>query len=130
MNEVRSVIKRNTKAINERNLDDYLKTLIFPFTYQNFNGMAFTVEEPQQYGDLFAPPWEIVLGIEPKWLRTDIEGMQEIAVMPTSAAFKLTLRWITSKETSFKPITAIWIAVYKNGAWGLQFIHNMGTTEI
>ncbi len=130
MTDATSVIEQHQRAINERNLDDYLKTVVFPFTYQNFNGTAITVEKLCQYRELFPAPWEIVLKIEPNWLRTDIDEIQELAVAPTSAAYKVTLRWITSKESNSEQLQAIWIAVFKNSAWGIQFRHNMGIIGI
>lgn len=38
------VIERHQSAINNRDLIAYIDTMVFPFTYQNFNGTSLTVE--------------------------------------------------------------------------------------
>ena len=129
MTSARSVIERHQVAINDRNLDAYKDTVTFPFTYQNFNGTAITVETPDQYGDLFPAPWETVIAAFPDWLRTEHESVEELAAGESSAVYKVTARWITRNSKPHKPITAIWIAVKQEGKWGLQFRHNMGTID-
>jgi len=127
MSNPKEVIARHQKAINERNINEYIKTVVFPFTYQNFNGTAITVNTPDEYGDLYPPPWETVLSAFPQWITTVHESVEEIVSSESSAVFKITASWKTTTDTPHKPITAIWIAVKSNGEWGLQFRHNMGT---
>ena len=50
METPRSVIEKHQSAINERDLQTYIETVIFPFTYQNFNGVSITVNSPEEYG--------------------------------------------------------------------------------
>ena len=127
METPRSVIEKHQRAINERNLETYIKTVIFPFTYQNFNGVSITVNSPEEYGANFPVPWETVIAAFPDWLRTEHEQVDEIVSSNLSAVFKVQARWITETVEPNKLITAIWITVKKNGVWGLQFRHNLGT---
>ena len=127
MNTPKEAIRLHQKAINDRNIEEYIKTVVFPFTYQNFNGTAITVKTAHEYGDVYPPPWETVLSAFPDWLTTVHESVEEIVSSELSAVFKITARWKTTTDTPHKPITAIWIAVKSNGKWGLQFRHNMGT---
>lgn len=127
MNTPEEAIALHQKSINDRNLEEYIKTVIFPFTYQNFNGTAITVETPDQYRGKYPTPWETVLNAFPDWLTTVHESVVEIVSSEYSAVYKITATWQTSNNAPHKPITAIWIAVKANGNWGLQFRHNMGT---
>ena len=127
MNTPKEAIRLHQKAINDRNIEEYIKTVVFPFTYQNFNGTAITVKTAHEYGDVYSPPWETVLSAFPDWLTTVHESVEEIVSSELSAVFKITARWKTTTDTPHKPITAIWITVKLNGKWGLQFRHNLGT---
>ena len=127
MNTPKEAIRLHQKAINDRNIEEYIKTVVFPFTYQNFNGTAITVKTAHEYGDVYPPPWETVLSAFPDWLTTVHESVEEIVSSELSAVFKITARWKTITDTPHKSITAIWITVKLNGKWGLQFRHNMGS---
>ena len=127
MNTPKEAIRLHQKAINDRNIEEYIKTVVFPFTYQNFNGTAITVKTAHEYGDVYPPPWETVLSAFPDWLTTVHESVEEIVSSELSAVFKITARWKTTTDTPHKPITAIWITVKLNVEWGLQFRHNLGT---
>ena len=127
MNTPKEAIRLHQKAINDRNIEEYIKTVVFPFTYQNSNGTAITVKTAHEYGDVYLPPWETVLSAFPDWLTTVHESVEEIVSSELSAVFKITARWKTTTDTPHKPITAIWITVKFNGKWGLQFRHNLGT---
>ena len=127
MSNPKEVIARHQKAINDRNINEYIKTVLFPFTYQNFNGTAITVNTPDEYGGLYPPPWETVLSAFPQWITTVHESVEEIVSSESSAVFKITASWKTTTDMPHKTITAIWIAVKSNGKWGLQFRHNMGS---
>ena len=113
----------------ERDLETYIETVIFPFTYQNFNGVSITVNSPEEYGRNYPAPWETVIAAFPDWLRTEHEHVDEIVSSNLSAVFKVQARWITETVQPHKLITAIWITVKKNGVWGLQFRHNLGTID-
>ena len=127
MNTPKEAIRLHQKPINDRNIEEYIKTVVFPFTYQNFNGTAITVKTAHEYGVVYPPPWETVLSAFPDWLTTVHESVEEIVSSELSAVFKITARWKTTTDTPHKPITAIWITVKLNGKWGLQFRHNLGT---
>ena len=129
METPKSVIERHQRAINERDLKAYIETVIFPFTYQNFNGVSITVNSPEEYGAIYPAPWETVIAAFPNWLRTEHEQVDEIVSSNLSAVFKVKARWITNTTQLHKPITAIWITVKKKGVWGLQFRHNLGTID-
>ena len=124
MDAARKVIEKHQEAINERSLATYIDTTVFPFTYQNWNGTAITVKSAEEYGTLYPAPWETVLAAFPDWVQTKHESVEEIIASENSAVFKVTARWVTANEEFHKPITAIWIAVRKEGRWGLQFRHN------
>ena len=127
MNNPKEAIRLHQKAINDRNIEEYIKTVVFPFTYQNFSGTAITIKTAHEYGVVYPPPWETVLSAFPDWLTTVHESVEEIVSSELSAVFKITARWETTTDTPHQPITAIWIAVKLNGKWGLQFRHNLGT---
>ena len=129
METPRSVIEKHQRAINERDLETYIKTVTFPFTYQNFNGVSITVNSPEEYGANYPAPWETVIAAFPDWLRTEHEHVDEIVSSNLSAVFKVQAHWITETVQPHKLITAIWITVKKNGVWGLQFRHNLGTID-
>ena len=63
MNTPEEAIALHQKSINDRNLEEYIKTVIFPFTYQNFNGTAITVKTSDEYRGTFPPPWETMIKI-------------------------------------------------------------------
>ena len=127
MYTAREVIQRHQDAINERDLAKYIDTTVFPFTYQNYNGTAITVEKPEEYGPLFPAPWETVLAAFPDWVLTKHDAVDELVAGENSAVFKVVARWLTQDEKPHKPITAVWITVRKEGKWGLQFRYNMGS---
>ncbi len=129
METPKSVIERHQRAINERDLKAYIETVIFPFTYQNFNGVSITVNSPEEYGAIYPTPWETVIAAFPNWLRTEHEQVDEIVSSNLSAVFKVKARWITDTTQLHKPITANWITVKKKGVWGLQIRHNLGTID-
>ena len=127
MYTAREVIQRHQDAINERDLAKYIDTTVFPFTYQNYNGTAITVEKPEEYGSLFPAPWEPVLAAFPDWGLTKHDAVAELVAGENSAVFKVVARWLTQDEKPHKPITAVWITVRKECKWGLQFRYNMGS---
>ena len=127
MNTPKLAITLHQKAINDRDIEAYVKTVVFPFTYQNFNGTAITVNTSEEYGSLYPSPWEIVLNAFPDRLNTEHETIDEVVASDRSAVFKITARWQTGNNASHKLVTLIWIAVKTNGKWGIQFRHNLGT---
>ena len=122
-----SALKRHAQKINEKNLENYKETMIFPFTYQNYNGVALTIEKPEDCGISAPPPWDIILKTDPNWSHTVLDEIQEIARSNSSAAFKVTFRRIDKDKMASECYQAIWIAVLKGNKWGIQFRHNLGT---
>ena len=51
MEDAKSAILGHHEAINKQDTEEYLATVKFPFTYQNFNGVALTAETAQDYED-------------------------------------------------------------------------------
>ena len=78
METPRSVIEKHQRAINERDLETYIETVTFPFTYQNFNGVSITVNSPEEYGPIYPAPWETVIAAFPNWLRTEHETLMKL----------------------------------------------------
>ncbi len=126
MNSPLDALNRHARVINERNLGQYIKTMIFPFTYQNYNGVALTIEKPEDCGTIAPPPWEIILQTDPNWAYTTLDQIEEIAKSEMSAAFKVIFRRINKENVSSKSYQAIWIAVCKEKKWGIQYRHNLG----
>ena len=67
MKDAKSAILGHHEAINKQDSEEYLATIKFPFTYQNFNGVALTAETEQDYKDRLEMPWEIIKRTEKKW---------------------------------------------------------------
>jgi len=126
VNSPLDALNRHARSINERNLGQYTETMIFPFTYQNYNGVALTIENPEDCGTIAPAPWEIILETDPNWSHTVFDAIEEIARSKMSAAFKVTFRRISKENIASKPYQAIWIAACKEKKWGIQFRHNLG----
>jgi len=129
MDEALNTIERHSVAINERNLTEYLKTIVFPFTYQNYNGVAITINSEADYGTVFPTPWDIILSTEPDWSHTQFDLIEELIRGTSSVAYKLIFRRINNNGKNLPPNQAIWIAVVKEGVWGVQFRHNLGIVD-
>lgn len=106
-------------------LDPY-QTLNFPFTYQNYNGVALTVEKASDCGDDTPLPWDIILKTDPNWHHTDFDFMEEVARSPSSVVFKVGFSRVDDKGDAYGRYQAIWIATCQHGHWGVQFRHNLG----
>lgn len=126
MDEALDAINRHAQAINDRDLDAYRRTMNFPFTYQNYNGVALTIEEAAACGVSAPPPWEIILGTDPDWSHTEFDLVEELARSVSSAVYKVQFRRIDKAGAASNAYQAIWIATYIGGSWGVQFRHNLG----
>lgn len=126
MDAAANAVSRHGEAINKRDIDPYLATTNFPFTYQNYDGVALTVEAKERYtGDgLF--PWEIILQGNSNWHYTRFDTVEEVARSLSSAVFKITLSRIDRAGHDYGTYEAIWIVTNQNGHWGVQFRHNLG----
>ena len=127
MEQAENALKRHAGAINERDFQAYVDSLVFPFTYQNYNGVALTQAHAS---DLNAKdgtlPWEIISRTDPTWSHTTFDGMELVASSVSSAVYKVAFRRIDTSGTASKPYDAIWIATCRDGYWGVQFRHNLG----
>ncbi|MBH67246.1 MAG: hypothetical protein CMM58_02725 [Rhodospirillaceae bacterium] len=127
MKDPRSAIERHHMAINSRNLKNYIDTVVFPFTYQNYNGLAITIEKSDEYGIKYPTPWDIILATDPNWSHTEFDEITELMKGSNSVAYRVVFRRIDSVGSSVEQSHAIWIAVHKFDRWGVQFRHNMGS---
>ena len=99
----------------------------FPFTYQNYNGVAITIEDQEDYRANYQMPWEIIKDTEPNWSHTELDEVEEVARSNSSVVYKYLARRINKSGDIDLVIQAIWIAVYTRREWGIQFRHNLGT---
>lgn len=119
-------IERHAETINARDLDAYRDTMHYPFTYQNYNGVALTIDNPQACGDTVAPPWEIILRTDPHWAESEFEVPVEVARSSSSVVYIVRFRRVDVGGMKSDSYQAIWIAVRKDDTWGIQFRHNLG----
>ncbi len=129
MNPARDVVDQHSEAINNRDVEAYRESMNFPFTYQNYNGVALTIESAAECGVTAALPWDIILRTDPDWQRTEFDEVEELARSVSSAVFKLTFRRIDKSGHSEGSYQAIWIASCRDGHWGIQFRHNLGQSS-
>ena len=89
MSDARAQLQRHAKTINERELKAYRSTMNYPFTYQNYNGVALTIAKPAEVGTTISPPWEISLQTNPDWLHTVFDQIDELARSLSTVVFKV-----------------------------------------
>ena len=126
MNNAEAAILEHHEAINKQDTDGYLETIKFPFTYQNFNGVALTAETLDDYKKRLEMPWEIIKRTEKEWAHSSLDLVEEIARSESSVVFKIGASRINTSGKTDITIHAIWIAVKTDGSWGIQFRHNLG----
>ena len=126
MDGAREVLERHAETINDRNLAAYRETMNYPFTYQNYNGVALTISNAEEVGTTVQPPWEIILQTDPEWLRTAFDHVEEVARSISSVVFKVSFRRLDQSGNDDGTYQAIWIATCQQGQWGIQFRHNLG----
>ena len=113
-------------SINEQDVEKYLKTVKFPFTYQNHTGVSITIESADDYRKNFDFPWKIIRKTEPNWSHSALDNLEEVARSASSVAYKFLGSRISRSGDIDVQVQAIWIAVLTNGTWGVQFRHNLG----
>ena len=128
MNTAKAVMEEHARAISERDVEAYRRTMNFPFTYQNYNGVALTIEKAADVGASARLPWEIILSTDPNWHHTELEFLEEVARSESSAVFKVGFCRVDASGHAYASYHAIWIATCRNGRWGVQFRHNLGKT--
>ncbi len=129
MDPARLAIERHADAVNDRQIKGYLATMAYPFTYQNYNGVAFTVQSAQDFDGNADFPWDVILRTDPDWSHTAFDSVEEVARSSSSAVFKVVFRRIDQSDRASEPYEAIWIATCQDGQWGVQFRHNLGCRE-
>ncbi len=126
MAEAENVLQRHAEAINDRDLAAYRETMNYPFTYQNYNGVALTIAVADEVGVSAKPPWEIILQTDPNWMRTEFDHVEELARSVASVVFKVRFRRLDRASLDDGSYEAIWIVTCQQGRWGVQFRHNLG----
>ena len=129
MTTAESVVKRHGEAINGRDRQMYRTTVNYPFTYQNYNGVALTVETAADSGASAQLPWNIILRSDPNWHHTTFDAVEEVVRSVSSAVFKVTFSRVDAVGRAYGIYQAIWIATSRDGHWGIQFRHNLGLRE-
>ena len=128
-NTAAGVSERHAQTINERDVEAYRQTMNFPFTYQNYNGVALTIEKAEDVGASAPLPWDIILSTDPNWRYTAFDFMEEVARSASSVVFKVGFSRVDADEHTYGAFHAIWIATCQNGRWGVQFRHNLGRRD-
>lgn len=126
MDEARLAVNAHHDAINKKDVDEYLETIKFPFTYQNYNGVSITIESADDYRVNFDFPWSIIRRTEPNWSYSVMDNLEEVARSASSVVYKFDGSRISKWGDVDLKIQAIWIAVLTNQTWGVQFRHNIG----
>jgi hypothetical protein len=126
-NSPEEIIHKHHNSINNGDERQYLDSVTFPFTYQNYNGVSITIKSEEDYRDNFQMPWDIIKETEKNWSHSKLVELEEVARSNTSVVFKLLVQRINKKGDIDLVIQAIWIAVLASGKWGVQFRHNLGT---
>ena len=111
MNNAEAAILEHHEAINKQDTDGYLETIKFPFTYQNFNGVALTAETLDDYKKRLEMPWQIIKRTEKEWAHSSLDLVEEIARSESSVVFKIAASRINTSGKTDITIHAIWIAV-------------------
>ena len=125
-NSAEDIINKHDDAINAQNERAYLDSVKFPFTYQNYNGVSITIENENDYRANYQMPWDIIKETQPNWSHTEMDKIEEVARSNSSVVFKLLARRINKSGNTDLVFQAIWIAVFSQGEWGVQFRHNLG----
>ena len=130
MDEARVAIERHAEAVNVREPDGYRRTMNFPFTYQNYNGVALTMASEAECGTSEPFPWEIIERTDPDWSHSVFDVIEEVARSVSSAVYKVSFRRIDRAGNASPPYDAVWIATLRDGHWGVQFRHNLGVRNV
>ena len=126
-NTSKDIVYKHLNAINTQDEKEYLDSVMFPFTYQNYNGVSITINNEEDYRVNYKMPWNIIKDTEENWSHTDIDKFEEIARSISSVVYKLLMRRINKSGNTDLVIQVIWIACHTKGKWGIQLRHNLGT---
>ena len=126
-NTSEDTVQKHLNSINAREVREYLDSVKFPFTYQNYNGVSITIRDEEDYKVNYKMPWDIIMDTEKNWSHTDMDNIEEVARSNSSVVYKLLMRRINKSGNTDLVIQVIWIASHTKGKWGIQFRHNLGT---
>ena len=121
MNEAKVALERHAQTINDRDLEAYRATMNYPFTYQNYDGVALTIANAAELGITAQTPWEIILQTDPNWLRTEFDHVEEVARSVSSVVFKVQFRRLDRTGHDDGHYQAIWIVTCQLGHWASSF---------
>ena len=99
MTTAEDVTQRHAQAINNRDLASYLETMNFPFTYQNYTGVALTVAKASDCGVDAPLPWDIILKTDPHWHHTVLTSWRKWRDRPLLSSSKWAFVGLTTRET-------------------------------
>ena len=125
-NTSEDIVYKHHNAINTQDEREYLDSVKFPFTYQNYNGVSITIKDEEDYRTNYQMSWDIIKDTESNWSHTEMDKIEEVARSNSSVVFKLLMRRINKSGNIDLIIQVIWIAVSTQGKWGIQFRHNLG----
>ena len=129
-NTSKDIVYKHHNAINAQDEREYLDSVKFPFTYQNYNGVSITIKDEEDYRTNYQMPWDIIKDTESNWSHTEMDKIEEVARYNSSVVFKLLMRRINKSGNTDIIIQVIWIAVSTQGKWSIQFRHNLGTPTL
>ena len=89
MDAAKEVMERHGDAINARDVEAYRRTMNFPFTYQNYNGVALTIDNAAECGVSAPLPWEIIMSTDPDWHHTTFDNVEDVARSVSSVVYKV-----------------------------------------
>ena len=73
------IVHKHHNAINAQDEQEYLDSVNFPFTYQNYNAVSITIKDEEDYRTNYQMPWDIIKGTEPNWSHTELDEIEEVA---------------------------------------------------
>ena len=125
----RAVLDGHKDTINARDNEGYLSTMNFPFTYQNYNGVAVTFAQASDCGVVAPMPWDIIMDTNPNWSHSVFDTIEEVARSVSSVVYIMSFRRIDTQQQASTTYDCLWIATCQKGHWGIQFRHNLGQRE-
>ena len=63
-NTSKDIVYKHLNAINTQDEKEYLDSVMFPFTYQNYNGVSITINNEEDYRVNYKMPWNIIKDTE------------------------------------------------------------------
>ena len=81
-------IRKEHNATNAKNEREYLNSVKFPFTYQNYNGVSFTIGSEEDNRTNYKMPWEIITDTEPYWSHRGLDEVEEVARSNSSVVYR------------------------------------------